>query len=303
MKEPLLSPSPMDHAALLCDLEALCAKFPGLEFDYLGESILGRPIPRIRLGHGPKMFFYIGAHHGMEWITASLLQHFLRDFLEIDNHRGRIFGQDLALWKQRNTLFLIPMLNPDGVEYQIHGIHGENPLYERLMEMNRQSNDFSTWQSNARGVDLNHNYDADFWEYKKQEAELGIQNGPTRFSGEHPESEPEVHALCNCIRYHSPTAILTLHTQGEEIFFKSGHRTLPGTTSVARALSRLTGYRLSVAEGLASYGGLTDWCVQKEICPSFTMECGKGTNPLPAAMEFPIYAKLRRALFLFPTLF
>ena len=53
--------------------------------------------------------------------------------------------------------------------------------------------DFTHWQANARGVDLNHNYDAGFLEYKQIEAEQGILGGgPTRYSGECPESEPEV---------------------------------------------------------------------------------------------------------------
>ena len=41
---------------------------------------------------------------------------------------------------------------------------------------------------------------------------------------------------------------------------------------------------------------------QVEI-PAFTLECGKGKNPLPLEQGFSIYTRLRRALFLFPTMF
>ena len=40
----------------------------------------------------------------------------------------------------------------------------------RGLKYNQQSDDFSHWQANARGVDLNHNYDSGFYEYKKIES-------------------------------------------------------------------------------------------------------------------------------------
>jgi g-D-glutamyl-meso-diaminopimelate peptidase len=77
------------------------------------------------------------------------------------------------------------MLNPDGVDLQIKGIEAGGILSERLLKMNGRE-DFSHWQANARGVDLNHNYDAGFHEYKKLEKENDICAGATRYSGEYP---------------------------------------------------------------------------------------------------------------------
>ena len=49
--------------------------------------------------------------------------------------------------------------------------------------MNGGSEDFTRWQANVRGVDLNHNYDAGFDAYKQLEPSLGITGGgPTRQS-------------------------------------------------------------------------------------------------------------------------
>ena len=94
---------------------------------------------------------------------------------------------------------------------------------------------------------------------------------------------------------------MTLHTQGEEIFSPSCKETEKSTVT-ARRLSQLTGYRLCRAEGLASYGGLSDWCAQKMGIPAFTMECGRGKNPLPPSQISSIYATMRSSLFLFPTI-
>jgi g-D-glutamyl-meso-diaminopimelate peptidase len=189
------------------------------------------------------------------------------------------------------------MLNPDGTDYQIHGVQKENPLYERVLGMNGGSTDFSRWQANARGVDLNHNYDAGFWEYKKPEAEGGIFAGATRYSGEAPESEPEVAALCNLVRFEGDLrGILTLHTQGEEIYWHYGDRTPPRSRMMAEVLAASSGYTVASPEGLAAHGGFKDWFIHTFARPGFTLEMGKGRNPLPLSDFEQLYAKAREML-------
>lgn len=298
---PLFQPTaPFDYACLIQELNALTERYPFAALLYLGESILSRPIPYIKIGSGKRSVLYVGAHHGMEWITSALLTRFLWETCRAVDKKGRVCGLYPVDLCETHTLYVLPMLNPDGVDYQIHGIASDNPLCERLVEMNGGSLDFSRWQANARGVDLNHNYDAGFLEYKTLEKQTGIEGGaPTRYSGEAPESEPESAALATFIRFHKELCgVLTLHTQGEEIYCGGS---LTGRSQIsARRLSELTGYRLCYAEGLAAYGGLSDWCVQKENLPAFTLECGKGENPLPLSQFSSIYLRLCRALFEFP---
>ena len=195
------------------------------------------------------------------------------------------------------------MLNPDGVQLQLRGAAGF-PHEKRLIAMNRGSTDFSHWQANGRGVDLNHNYNAGFADYKALERESGIAGGaPTRYSGEYPESEPETRALADYLRLDSTVRmILTLHTQGEEIYFTSGGQCPPRGRGIAEVLARLSGYRCAEPIGMAAYGGLTDWAIRELNCPSFTLECGKGENPLPASDEDMIYMRLRETLFTAPIL-
>lgn len=289
-----------DYAALMERLYPLADAYPFVTLSYIGTSILDRAIPILHIGSGNRRVLYVGAHHGMEWITSLVLTQFCEELCKAIDTKERVFGIYPCDLLKGYTLSVLPMLNPDGVEYQIHGVSEENPLRERLLEMNDGSADFSAWQANARGVDLNHNYDAGFEEYKKLEQQEGIKKGaPTRFSGECAESEPEVAALCNLIRFSAPwRGVMTLHTQGEEIFAP----TCRENSITARRLSELTGYKLSRAEGLASYGGLSDWCVEKLSIPAFTMECGRGKNPLPITQISSIYATMRASLFLFPTI-
>jgi g-D-glutamyl-meso-diaminopimelate peptidase len=194
----------------------------------------------------------------------------------------------------------VPQLNVDGTEIAIHGLSEDCPTGERLERANGSS-DFSRWQANARGVDLNHNYNARFYEYKEIERAEGLFSAsPTRWSGEYPESEPETACLANYLRYNAPRLVLSFHSQGEEIYGDTGE--VEGADGIAMRLSAYTGYRLAKPEGGAGYGGLSDWYRAEMHLPAFTVECGKGKNPLPLSDGEGIYSRVRRMLFCAPTL-
>lgn len=292
-----------DYAALMQGVRILSDCYPFLQFSYLTESVMGKGIPMLRLGEGEKELYYIGTHHGAERITGALLLRFLQEFCELAVRGYPVFGMNLAYILKSRSLFFIPVLNVDGADIAANGAPRGSLLYARLVKMNG-SEDFTLWQANARGVDLNHNYDAGFAEYKRLEPSLGITGGgPTRFSGEAPESEPETGALCNYLRFNRPRAVLTLHTQGQEIYCSGGDKCPPRVRTAAQRLAKLTGCKFAVPEGAAAYGGLTDFCMQKLGIPAFTFECGKGKNPLPPSDLPLLYAEIREALFTFPTMF
>ena len=166
------------------------------------------------------------------------------------------------------------------------------------MRQNGGSGDFRHWQANARGVDLNHNYDAGYEAYREKEREAGITGGcPTRYSGAYAGSEPEVAALCRFLSLLRPALILTLHTQGEEIFYHPTDPPIAGAQETGARLARLSGYRLGSADGMAAYGGMSDYAAERLRLRSYTVECGRGCNPLPIRQGPEIYMRLRRMLF------
>ena len=296
---------PYDYAHTMEELCRLAKKYPSMHTLTLGKSVLGRTIPLLRVGDpGAPSVLMVAAHHGMEWITTRVLLAFLEDFNRLSLSDRHVYGIRPSCVVKNRCLYFVPMLNPDGVELQIHGAPPDPVLRERLLFYNGGSEDFSRWQANAHGVDLNHNYNAGFSTYKRLEREQGIFGGaPTRYSGEYPESEPETAALAGLIRRcENLRMILTLHTQGEEIYYSSGEYMAPSSRRIASLFSRMTGYRACVPEGSAAYGGLTDWYIQAFGKPSFTFECGRGKNPLPQSQASDIYERIREALFTAPLL-
>ena len=257
---------------------------------FIGKSILGVPLPCLRIGRGKECSLLVGAHHGMEHITADLLIKFAYELV-----KGQICAKETT---EARTVFIIPMLNPDGCMIATGGVGETHPLYAQLAGMNGGA-DFSHWQANARGVDLNHNYDAGFDKCKERERELGITScGPTRYGGERPESEPESAALCALTRIIAPRlkVAVALHTQGEEIYFDYNEKVPRGAAELAERFSAASGYALSEPEAAASHGGYKDWVIDKFDIPAFTIECGKGENPLPPSDFDDIYVKVRGIL-------
>lgn len=291
-----------DHSVLSDFVREVGERYPWIETGVIGTSILGRSIPLLSFGSGERSVLYIGTHHGMEWITSAVLALLVREIAEAYERDLVLFGVSVRTMLRLRRIHIVPMLNPDGVEYAIHGIESAGILRDRVISM-CDGTDISHWQANARGVDLNHNYGSGFEEYKLIERALGIYRGaPTRYSGEYPESEPEVRAICNFVRYSPPSLALTLHTQGEEIYYTSGGKCSTECERIACRMADMTAYALAVSEGAAAYGGFTDWLVGELGLPSLTLECGRGENPLPPHSLCRIYSRLRRALICAPTL-
>ena len=234
-----------------------------------------------------------------------MLFRFINEYCELYGSNGKVEGVFIKDIFDSVELNIVPMLNPDGVELAINGLEENNILYERLISMNKESRDFTHWQANGRGVDLNHNYNFGFSEYKKLEFEQGLVAGcSTRYSGEYPESEPETGYLCNYIRFCNDfVGAVTLHTQGEEIYYQSGGKHPKNADRIAKYASHLCGYTMGEATGMAAYGGFTDWFVNEFDLPSLTVECGKGANPLPISDLPMIYIRIRRMLFELPLIF
>ncbi len=292
---------PCDYARLCKVCKAIADKYPHVKLTYIGNSLLSRQIPMLSLGDGEKSVFYISTHHASEWVCAPVLLRFMYEAADCEQKGGYVYGSSLGFLCRQRTLHVLPMLNVDGAELQIHGDDTQNPLRERLLRANG-GEDFSKWQANARGVDLNHNYNAGFAEYKKLEQKMGIDTAaPTRFSGEYAESEPECAAVCNLLRFYDPALVLSLHTQGEVIFAPNADRVKHGT-AIAKRLSQMTGYQIEKADGCAAYGGLCDWFTEEYGHPAYTLECGKGQNPLPLSAAVGIYRKIRQSLFVSPML-
>ncbi|MDD2418008.1 MAG: M14 family metallopeptidase [Oscillospiraceae bacterium] len=274
------------------DIEGLMARYPFLEVGITGTSTLGRNLYYIRIGTGANQVFYNGAHHSLEWITVPVLMKFIEEFSRSYAQGQSLNGYDTQdIWNY-SSIYIVPMVNPDGIELVLNGLQPSNPNYYELIRWNNDSANFSTtWQSNNRGVDLNHNYNAGWEQSRAAGAALGITGpGPSRYSGPSPESEPEVRAMVGFTRIHNFRLVLAYHSQGEVIFWNFQNLAPPDALRIGNMLSSVSGYRLEEASGIASYAGYKDWFIKEYRRPGYTIEVGLGVNPLPISQFDRIFA-------------
>ncbi|MBQ4087208.1 MAG: M14 family metallocarboxypeptidase [Clostridia bacterium] len=272
------------------DFYTLCKHFSFLEHGVIGKSVLGKPLLFFRFGTGSKKVILCGAHHGKEWITSMLLTAAVEKLCRMHQGGERFLETDISAFFQSHSLYIIPMLNPDGVNLCIQGLTDDIPVFlrSRLIGMNGGSRDFiGKWQSNIHGIDLNHNYNALFEKGKALGFADGVYGpGAGRFSGEHPESEPESRALADFTRAICPDSVIAYHAQGQEIFYGFNGFCPAGGEQMAKAYAEKSGYRLITASGLTDCSGYKDWVIDSFRIPAITVEVGLGENPLPLS-QFP----------------
>ncbi len=262
-----------DYRNMCDEIYKLKKQFPFLEVSCEGKSLKGKIIFVITFGNGNEEVLINSAHHGLEWITTPLLLRFLQDCCASYVDGKRLKGYDMRQIFNKVTLYAMPMVNPDGVDIVI--------------------NEGIKWQANAGGVDINHNYNALWQKAQEMEKTAGII-GPcwSRYGGNAPESEPETRAVTDFVRRNNIQRLVALHSQGEEIFYAFNGKEPPESLPIAMQMAKASGYKISRPEDIASCGGCKDWFINEFHRPGFTIEVGKGCNPLPPEQFEEIYEKL-----------
>lgn len=256
-----------------------------------GKSLLGKRIYSLVLGQGQRNVVYVGGTHGLEWMTSLILLEFCENLLIQKNAEDTVCGYDVNELLNNVKLIIIPELNPDGIEIAIRGASACGKYKKENFDACK--GDFSGWSANGRGVDINHNFNADWYSLRDFERASGInQPSPRRFGGFFPESEPETKAITRLCRGIPVDLLMSFHSQGEEIYYEYGKNTPEKAYTMARVLGAVSNYTLVKNSGHAASGGLKDWFIEEFKKPAFTIEIGKGENPLPLTQFRRIYESI-----------
>lgn len=266
---------------LVSNLETLKAEYPFIYIETIGKSVLGKTIYAIRLGVGDKRVFYTADWHANEYLTGPLLMKFIEDYAMAFSTNKTLMGYDIKYLYSNTSIWLVPMVNPDGVGLVLEGITSENPDYAEVLKINNNSSDFSQWTANIRGVDLNHQWPA---EWEEEVARSPQISSPKRYGGQKPLTEPEAIAIYNFTVKHNFVMVLAFHSQGEEIFWGFNGLEPKESEAIANRFAILSGYTPKNAAG--SSAGYKDWFIQEYKRPGFTIEIGNGMNPLEVD-QFP----------------
>jgi len=93
---------------------------------------------------------------------------------------------------------------------------------------------------------------------------------------------------------------LAYHTQGEVIYWLYKNMQIPRAQQIGETFARASGYALSSTPYEAAYAGYKDWFIEEFQRPGYTIEAGRGQNPLPISQFNSIYNRNEEILLLAP---
>ena len=285
---------PLTYELLTLCLDGLAARYPFLTVRNIGQSAYGRKLPQVAVGLGPRRVLYNASHHANEWITTPLLLRFAEELAAAAGAGGEISGISAGELLDYAALCLVPAVNPDGMDL-VTGELSAGEAYRSARAIAERYPRFpfpSGWKANIRGVDLNLQYPAGWEEARLYKYGQGITSpAPADFVGEAPLTAPEARALAELTERFEPALTLSYHSQGEVIFWNWRDYAPENAASIGRLFAELSGYRLLAEPAAPSSAGYKDWFLQEFRRPGYTVELGRGVNPLPIG-DFPaIYAR------------
>lgn len=264
-------------------LRGLQARYPMLWLDTIGTTDYGRKIHRVRLGAGSRMVYYNASHHANEWITTPLVLACLEQYARAVAFGEGVAGRNAAQLARETTLYLVPMVNPDGVDLVLGTATKNEEAAARAISEDYPDIPFPEgWKANLRGVDLNLNYPAQWDQAREIKFSQGyVSPAPRDYVGQSPLSEPESRAMFNTTESLYPDLTIAWHTQGAEIYWKFLDLEPQGARSLGQQMALASGYRLENVPYASGFAGYKDWFIQDFDRPGYTIEAGVGTNPLP----------------------
>lgn len=278
---------------LSMNIQALSTIYPFLEIGSIGNSEMCKKIYYIKIGRGKKEVFYNASFHANEWITTPVLMKFIEKFSNAYANNRDIYGFSSRRIFQDVSIYIIPMVNPDGVDLVTGALKPEDEAYVYAA---RIADDYPSipfpegWKANIAGTDLNSNYPAGWEEAREIKFALGfVSPSPRDYVGPAPLSAAESIAVYKFTLAHDFSLVLSYHTQGRVIFWQYGDYLPPASYYIGKQLAGSSGYALEQTSIYASFAGYKDWFIQEYNRPGYTMEVGLGVNPLPISQFDTIY--------------
>lgn len=261
------------------DLNILQQKYPDKLTVYtVGTSVDGRAIYQAILGNpqARNAIFMMGTIHGREWMNSWILMEMLE--FNLDNWDsiapntetyGNVFNDC--------CIYLLPMVNPDGVEISQNGINAiNNEEVRNALKTMTGANNHKRWKANAHGVDLNRNFSTG-WNSRVDV----IVPGADFFNGYNVESEPEVQAVKAALEQRGFIAAISYHSAERTLYWDLGQQgeLRDRTQALVTHCHNINGYKYGEASPLK---GLDyNYTTFAKGIPSVIIETGTVACPLP----------------------
>jgi hypothetical protein len=279
MKDLIVVPTAAySHSQMMRDIDALKLTYPDIiRAEEAGFSVEGRELPLIHVGTGKKKVFFCAAHHARDYITSAYLMYAVNVYAKAAFEDHKIGRYDMRELLSSCTMYVMPMINPDGVTL-VQGGPKAVQNSKRIAKMVRVRPSYSQWMANINGVDLGRQYPA-LWEKKytvmtKPASEL--------YNGESPASEPEVLSVMRVCKNNVFLSALAFYAKGETIDYADDNTNekIPEAFTLAKRLSAVSGYAINtVCDNPGVYAaGFENWFRQEFLRPALHINLSPATG-------------------------
>lgn len=137
------------------NIKELKRAYPFLKIETAGYSVLGKPIPYIKIGNGAKQVLYHASIHANEWITSVLLMKFIENFCKAYIFNQNLQGSSTYELFRNTSLYVIPMVNPDGVDLVTGNVDKKSKIYQNYVDIAYKFPSIpfpNGWKANFNGV-------------------------------------------------------------------------------------------------------------------------------------------------------
>ena len=107
---------PMTYGLCHETIEKIVEAYPVCSSRCIGTTAFGREIEAMAIGSGGRTVLFTAAHHANEWITATVLLKFAEELSRAILEKGQVYGIPANLFEENCQIFLVPMVDPDGVD-------------------------------------------------------------------------------------------------------------------------------------------------------------------------------------------
>ncbi len=264
-----------NYARMYADLQTYAKTLGNYASLYsVGKSAENRDIWCLRVNSNAKNddtsvkpgAFFVGDHHSREHLSVEvplLFAKWLADNKDTADVKAMLDTRDI---------YIIPMLNPDGAEYDI------------------KTGQYQYWRKNTRkvsggnmGVDLNRNYD-NLWGQGGSSSDPADETymGPSAFS------EPETQVMRSFLGKHTNiTVLIAYHTYGRNVYYPWGGQDadindatdLAAFKAMSEQVANYTGYAWEKSSALyIATGDFCDWAYDQHHIFALTIELDPGAS-------------------------
>lgn len=253
---------PYTSATVYRDVNALCSRYPDLLKQFnIGYSAKGKSIPCITMGYGAQKACIVGGIHSREHITISFTMRCIEEMADAFTN-GSMYGEyDIASLLNKYTLYIVPMINPDGTDISVAG---EGTLFN----FPNLKND--SYKLNANGVNLNRNFP---FNWEQRFANQTTVPGDELYAGKYAASESETQAIIQLCSENSFNWLLDMHILGGGIYWRDAQNgTIPDDNYLTSAICARCALTQFPITNESANGGLENWFRYKYQRPGLCIE-------------------------------